>query len=59
VIVDVLEIAAWVISAGLGGWMLFDAIGVSRSYDEEFLTTSVEGTDELFDPSLVTGGGDR
>ena len=46
-IVDILEIAAWVISAGLGGWMLFDAIGVSRSYDEEFLTTSVEGTDEL------------
>ena len=40
-IVDILEIAAWVISAGLGGWMLFDAIGVSRSYDEELPTTSV------------------
>jgi hypothetical protein len=59
VIVDVLEIAAWVISAALGGWMLFGAIRVSRSYDEEFLTTSVEGTDDLFDPSLVAGGGDR
>jgi hypothetical protein len=59
VIVDLLEIAAWVISAGLGGWMVFDAIGVSRNYDEEFLTTSVEGTDDLFDPSLVTDGGSR
>jgi hypothetical protein len=59
VIVDVLEIAAWVISAGLGGWMLLDAIRVSRDYDEEFLTTSVEGTDELFDPTLLTDGGGR
>jgi hypothetical protein len=59
VIVTILEWAAWVISAGLGAWMLFDAIGVSRRYDEEFLTTSVEGTDELFDPTLVTTGGDR
>jgi len=47
VIVHVLEYAAWVISIGLGGWMLFDAVKVSREYDEEFLTTSVEGTDEL------------
>jgi hypothetical protein len=59
VIVEILQWAAWVISAGLGAWMLFDAIGVSRRYDEEFLTTSVEGTDELFDPNLVTTGGDR
>ena len=52
-IVSVLEVLAWVISAGLGAWMLFDAVRVSRSYDEEFLTTSVEGTDELLrlDPS--------
>ena len=46
-IVDVLEWAAWIISAGLGIWMVTDAIRVSRQYDEEFLTTSVEGTDEL------------
>ena len=58
-IVDVLEIAAWVISAGLGGWMLLDAIRVSRSYDEEFLTTSVEGTDELFDASATASGSVR
>jgi hypothetical protein len=59
VIVDILEWAAWIISAGLGAWMLWDAITVSRTYDEEFLTTSVEGTDELFDPTLGTQGGGR
>ncbi len=46
-IVPVLEYAAWAISAALGGWMVLDAIKVSRNYDEEFLTTSVEGIDEL------------
>jgi hypothetical protein len=47
VIVHVLEYAAWAVSAALGGWMLFDAVKVTRGHDEEFLTTSVEGTDEL------------
>ena len=56
-IVDILEWAAWIISAGLGGWMLYDAYRVGKTHDEEFLTTSVEGTDELFDPNdAVTGG---
>lgn len=58
-IVDVLEIAAWVISAGLGAWMVIDAIRVSREYDEEFLTTSVEGVDELFDPDAALRGASR
>jgi hypothetical protein len=55
-IVDILEWAAWIISAGLGGWMVFDLIRTGRNYDEEFLTTSVEGTDELFDPNATVGG---
>jgi hypothetical protein len=58
-IVTILEWAAWIISAGLGGWMLLDAIRVSRTHDEEFLTTSVEGTDELFDPNEAATGGAR
>jgi hypothetical protein len=58
-IVDILEWAAWIISAGLGIWMLLDAFNVSRSHDEEFLTTSVEGTDELFDPTETVSGGAR
>ena len=48
-IVDVLEWAAWAVSALLGAWMLYDMIKTGRDYDEEFLTTSVEGTDELFE----------
>jgi len=59
VIVTVLEYAAWIISAGLGGWMLFDAVKVSREYDEEFLTTSVEGTDELLRTDLPGPGGPK
>lgn len=60
-IVTLLEYAAWAISAGLGAWMLFDAIKVSREYDEEYLTTSVEGTDEILGGGeaaglAVTGG---
>jgi hypothetical protein len=57
--VTFLETAAWIISAVLLGWMLLDAIKVSRTYDEEFLTTSVEGTDELFDPAPPVDGGVR
>ena len=58
-IVTILEYAAWIISAGLGAWMLFDAIKVSRQYDEEFLTTSVEGTDELLRTDLPGPGGPK
>jgi hypothetical protein len=46
-IVHVAEYLAWIISALLGAWMLFDAVKVSREHSEDFLTTSVEGTDEL------------
>jgi hypothetical protein len=46
-IVTIAEYLAWIISAGLAVWMLQDAIRVGREHDEEFLTTSVEGTDEL------------
>jgi hypothetical protein len=45
--VHVAEYLAWIISALLGAWMVFDAVKVSREHPEEFLTTSVEGTDEL------------
>jgi len=55
VIVDLLEYAAWLISLGLGFWMVRDAVRVSREHDEEFLTTSVEGTDELLRTD-VSGG---
>jgi hypothetical protein len=54
-IVHVAEYLAWIISALLGAWMVFDAVKVSREHDEDFLTTSVEGTDELLaPPDLLT-----
>lgn len=56
-IVHILEYAAWAISAGLGGWMVLDAVKVSREYDEEFLTTSVEGIDELLVADAELTGG--
>jgi hypothetical protein len=40
---DILEYAAWGISALLGLWMLYDTIKTNRSYSEEFLTSSKEG----------------
>jgi hypothetical protein len=52
-IVHVAEYLAWIISALLGGWMVFDAVKVSREHPEEFLTTSVEGTDELLSSSAA------
>jgi len=52
-IVHVAEYLAWIISALLGAWMLYDAVKVSREHDEEFLTTSVEGTDELLTSSAA------
>jgi hypothetical protein len=55
-IVSVLEWAAWGISAILAVWMLADMLKTGREYDEEFLTTSVEGTDELLDPNTGVGG---
>jgi hypothetical protein len=55
-IVHVLEWAAWAISAILAVWMLYDMLKTGREYDEEFLTTSVEGTDELLDPTTTLGG---
>jgi hypothetical protein len=55
-IVHILEWAAWAISAGLGVWMVYDLLKTGREYDEEFLTTSVEGTDELFESHASEAG---
>ncbi|RUO97846.1 hypothetical protein [Hyphomicrobium sp.] len=40
---QILEYAAWAISAVLGLYMLFDMIRIDRTYDEELLTSSREG----------------
>lgn len=40
---QLLEYAAWALSAIIGLWMLFDMIKTNRSYDEDLLTSSKEG----------------
>lgn len=40
------EWLAWALCVGIALWMIMDMVGVSRKYDEEYLTTGVEGLDE-------------
>ena len=37
-----MEIAAWVLSAGIDLWMVADLVRGGSEYDEDFLTTAVE-----------------
>lgn len=39
---NLLEWAAWVLSALVAGWLLYDAVLTSRRYSEEFLTHTIE-----------------
>lgn len=51
---QLLEYAAWAISAILGAWMLFDLFKVNASYSESVLTSSREGEIEgelVIDPT--------
>jgi len=40
---ELLEYAAWGLSAALGLWMLFDMIRTNRTYSERTLLSSKEG----------------
>ncbi len=46
---DVLSYLSWIISGALLLWIVFDAIKVSREYDEDYLLSSREGEDILLD----------
>jgi hypothetical protein len=55
---QLLEYAAWIISALLGLYMLIDLIITNRSYSEDFLTSSKEGEIEeslVIDPGHQGG----
>ncbi len=45
---EILEWAAWAVSAILLLWMLADALKVGRQFNEDTLMSSREGVDELF-----------
>lgn len=49
-----IEWLAWALSAGIALWIIADMVRVSSEYDEEYLTTGVEGFDES---SHVEGAG--
>lgn len=44
---DWVQAAAWLVSIALLGWMVWDAIRISRTYSEDVLASSQEGVDEL------------
>lgn len=44
---DLLELAAWLLSALVAGWLLYDAVTTSRRYSEEFLTHTLEDLGEV------------
>lgn len=39
---DLFEWGAWALSALIAAWLVLDAIRVSRRYDEDFLTHTIE-----------------
>ena len=45
---QMLEWAAWIISAAMFIWMVRDAWKVGHQYDEDTLLSSREGVDDLF-----------
>jgi len=47
---------AWVVSALLILWMVWDFFRVNREYDEDILLSSREGVDELFADSSKPRG---
>jgi hypothetical protein len=48
--------AAWAVSAGIFGWLLYDFFKVNVTYGEAVLTSSREGVDELFPTQSATPG---
>jgi len=45
---QILEWAAWAVSAALLLWMVIDAFKVGQQFSEETLLSSKEGVDDLF-----------
>ena len=45
---EILGTAAWVISAAIFAWMIWDFFATNAKYGENVLISSREGVDELF-----------
>jgi len=53
---DLLEWAAWLLSALVAGWLLYDAVMTSRRYSEDFLTHTLEDLGDV-DLTALDGPG--
>jgi hypothetical protein len=40
-----LELVAWILSAVIAGWLVFDVVRVARTHDERLLINAVESID--------------
>lgn len=56
---DLLEWAAWLLSALVAGWLLYDAVMTSRRYSEEFLTHTLEDLGDVDLTNLDDPGTER
>lgn len=52
-----INVAAWVLVGVLAAWLLVDFVLTNRRYDEEYLTTSIEGVDEFAEVERAMGSG--
>ena len=52
---DMLGWAAWVISAVVFGWIIWDFFKINSAYSEDVLLSSREGVDELFPETQAPG----
>jgi hypothetical protein len=51
-IVTLLEYLAWIVSAVLVAWMVFDAVKVSREYPEDYLISRTDVDDVGFEDGV-------
>jgi len=48
--------AAWIISAAIFAWIIWDFFQINMKYEESLLTSSREGVDELFVDTATAAG---
>lgn len=49
------NVVAWVLVGVFAAWLLVDFVRTNRRYDEEYLTTSIEGVDEFAEVERAMG----
>jgi hypothetical protein len=52
-----LELAAWILSAVITGWLVLDMVRVGRAHDEESLINSMAADDDPTEPASTRDPG--